>query len=258
VTARAVGAATGTNVLSRRAFLGGMLALAGASITGCNPLPRGRAIIVHGLGSTAASYRHTAPFDLLAHRLAAQGWAVDVMPYRTEGRGPAHAATLQGLFDEDPTGGLVLDLWLDDYEHRLARLAQVDGPTLLVGISWGGLLTLQAAGRASVQPDAYIAHLPATEPRLLEEFRRYDLSVLSAFNEPALQMPGLLSWATDDRRTGYRATAELCARLACDSTRYDSLGHNTTREVVDDLTAWARPLLDDHGRRPVSPSLSRG
>ena len=78
---------------------------------------------MHGLGSTAASYRHTAPFDLLAGGLAAQGWAVDVMPYRTEGRGPAHAATLQSLFDEDPTGATVLEMWLEDYERRLATSA---------------------------------------------------------------------------------------------------------------------------------------
>ena len=225
-----------------------MVAVAGASLAACVPAPRGRAILVHGLGSTAASYRRTAPFDLLADRLAAQGWAVDVMPYRTEGRGPAHGATLQSLFDEDPTGATVLEMWLEDYAQRLARLPWVDGPTILIGISWGGLLALQAAGRAGVRPDAYIAHLPATEPRLLEEFRSYDLSVLAALDEPALTMPGLLSWARDDDRTGYEATAELSARLGCDAQQYDSLGHNTTPQVVANLTGWTGRLLDSRGR----------
>ena len=220
-----------------------MVAVAGASLTGCNPAPRGRAILVHGLGSTAASYRHTAPFDLLTHRLVAQGWAVDVMPYRTEGRGPAQGATLQSLFTADPTGASVLEMWLEDYEDRVARLPWVDGPTMLIGISWGGLLTLQAAGRATVRPDAFVAHLPATEPRLIEEFRSYDLSVLSTFDEQSMTMPGLLSWATDDHRTGYQRTAELCARLGCDSREYDSLGHNTTPEVVANLTRWSSALL---------------
>jgi pimeloyl-ACP methyl ester carboxylesterase len=221
-----------------------MIAVAGASLAGCDAPPRGRAILVHGLGSTAASYRHTKPpVDLLVRRLSAQGWAVDVMPYRTEGRGPAHAATLQSLFDEDPTGTAVLELWLEDYDHRLARLPRVDGPTILIGISWGGLLTLQAAGRATVRPDAYIAHIPATDPRLIEEFRSYDLSVLAALDEPAMTMPGLLSWATDDHRTGYQATAELSARLGCDVEQYDSLGHETTPEVVANLTGWTGRLL---------------
>ena len=235
---------TDTGGLTRRAVLGGMLAVAGTSLVGCGPAPRGRAILVHGLGSTAASYRRTAPFDLLAARLAVQGWAFDVMPYRTEGRGPAHAATLQSLFDEDPTGATVLEMWLEDYDRRLAQLPSVDGPTLLIGISWGGLLTLQAAGRAATRPDAFIAHMPATEPTLLEEFRSYDLSVLAGLNEPALTMPGLLSWATDDHRTGYVVTADLCARLGCDAQQYDRLGHKTTGEVVADLTRWTGRLLD--------------
>ena len=236
-------AATGTRVLTRRAFLGGAAALAGATLVGCDPAPRGRAILVHGMGSTAASYRHKAPFPVLLDRLAAQGWAVDVMPYRTEGRGPAHAMTLASHFDDDPTGGTVLDMWLEDYERRIAGLPYVDGPTLLIGISWGGLLTLQAAGRASVRPDAYIAHIPATEPRLLDEFRSYDLSVLTSLDEPALTMPGLLSWATDDHRTGYVATAALAQRLGCDAKQYSWLGHETTPEVVANLTAWAGRLL---------------
>jgi pimeloyl-ACP methyl ester carboxylesterase len=230
--------------IGRRAFLGGMLALAGASVVGCGPAPRGRAILVHGMGSTAASYRHTAPFDLLAHRLAAQGWAVDLVPYRTEGRGPAHATTLRSLFDDDPTGAEVLDMWLEDYDLRLAGLPRVEGPTLLIGISWGGLLTLQAAGRALVRPDAFVAHLPATEPRLIEEFRTYDLSAISTLDEPALTMPGLLSWATDDRRTGYQATAALAARLGCDAHEYDALGHNTTEAVVAAMTGWTARLLE--------------
>ena len=237
-------ARTDANGLTRRALLGGTLALAGASLVGCDYRPpRGRAIIVHGLGSTADAYRRTATFDLLAHRLAVDGWAVDVMPYRTEARGPAHGAILQSLFDEDPTGANVLDLWLEDYEHRLAHLPGVNGPTIIIGVSWGGLLTLQAAGRGRVRPDAFIAHLPATEPTLIREFRSYDLSALATLDEPALTMPGLLSWATDDRRTGYRATLELCERLGCDAKQYDALGHNTTPAVVDHLADWAGQLL---------------
>jgi predicted alpha/beta hydrolase family esterase len=221
-----------------------MIAVAGASLAGCGPAPRGRAILVHGLGSTAASYRNKAPFGVFAAGMVAQGWALDVMPYRTEGRGPDHGATLQSLFDEDPTGATVLEMWLEDYEERVARLPAVDGPTLLIGISWGGLLTLQAAGRARVPPDAYIAHIPATEPRRLQEFRDYDLSVLSAFDEPAMTMPGLLSWATDDHRTGHQVTAALAARLGCDAKQYDSLGHKTTLEVVGHLMGWSAQLLD--------------
>ena len=57
-------------------------------------------------------------------------------------------------------------------------------------------------------------------------------------------MPGLLSWATDDQRTGYRATAELARRLGCDRKQYESLGHNTTVEVVAHLTGWAGQLRD--------------
>jgi hypothetical protein len=60
-------------------------------------------------------------------------------------------------------------------------------------------------------------------------------------------MPGLLSWATDDLRTGYRATADLHARLGCDADEYRSLGHNTTPEVVANLTGWAGRLLDAAG-----------
>ena len=240
----AVGAAAvGTNLLDRRTFLGGALAVAGASLVGCRRSPQGRAVIVHGLGSTASSYRTTAPFKVLVQRFALDGWTVDVMPYRTEGRGPAQAATLQALFDEDPTGAEVLDLWLEDYEQHLAGLPPVDGPTILVGISWGGLLTLQAAGRGSARPDAFIAHLPATEPRLIEEFSSYDLSAIASLDEQALTMPGLLSWATDDQRTGYKATAELARRLGCDHKQYETLGHSTTGEVVAHLTGWAGQML---------------
>ena len=67
--------------------------------------------------------------------------------------------------------------------------------------------------------------------------------MLAALNEPALTMPGLLSWATDDGRTGYEATAELSARLGCDVQHYDSLGHKTTGEVVANLTRWTARLL---------------
>ena len=235
-------------MLSRRALLGGMLAVAGASVAGCRPAPRGRVILVHGLGSQAATYRRRKPaVDLLARRLAAQGWAVDVMPYRTEGLGAAHAAALQDLFDQDPTGATVLDMWLEDYERHLTGLSRVDGPTILLGISWGGLLILQAAGRARVRPDGYIAHIPATDPRLIEEFGSYDLSALATLNEPALTMPGLLSWSTDDDRVGYEATEELGARLRCDTIEYVGLGHNTSDEVVANLTGWAGRLLDHRG-----------
>ena len=232
-------------MLSRRSLLGGMLAVAGASLVGCRPASLGRAILVHGLGSRAATYPHRKPpVELLVRRLAVQGWAVDVMPYRTEGQGPAHAATLQKLFDQDPTGATVLEMWLEDYDRHLADLPRVDGPTILLGISWGGLLCLQAAGRARLRPDAYIAHIPATEPRLIEEFGSYDLTVLAGLNEPAMTMPGLLSWAKDDRRVGCEATAELGGRLGCDVVQYDDLGHNTTDEVVVNLTRWTGRLLD--------------
>jgi alpha-beta hydrolase superfamily lysophospholipase len=242
-------AADGTDLLGRRTFLAGALAVAGASLAGCRRSAVGRAVVVHGLGSTARSYRTTAPFKGLVEGFAVEGWAVDVMSYRTEGRGPAHAAALQSLFDQDSTGANVLDLWLEDYERHVAGLAPVDGPTILVGISWGGLLALQAAGRGRVRPDAFIAHIPATEPRLIEEFSSYDLSVIGRLDESALTMPGLLSWATDDERTGYRATAALADRLGCDRKQYESLGHNTTGEVVAHLTGWAGRQRDQRRQR---------
>ena len=120
----------------------------------------------------------------------------------------------------------------DETKQRVARRRWVDGPTIVIGTV--AAPSLQAAGRAHARPDAYVAHLPAT-PRLLEEFCSYDLSVLAALDEPALTMPGLLSWATDDRRTGHQATAELSARLGCDVEQYGSLGHETTGEVVANL-----------------------
>lgn len=233
--------------MSRRTFLAALLAsVGGAAAAGFNSDPRphrGRVIVVHGLNTTAALYRSTSPFNTLEHSLAEQNWAVHTIPITGEGTGTTQATNLQTQFNADTTGANARSQWLTDYDTYVAGLPTVDGPTVVLGISWGGLLALQAAGRASTLPDAFMAHLPACDPNFLTEFTTYTLTALADLNEAAMTMPGYISWATDDTRVGYTDAKTLAqTTLGCDWHEYTSLGHVTDLEVVRNLLAWADAL----------------
>lgn len=229
-----------------------MISVAAAVImlTGCQYLPPptqtpsgtpppGNMVVYHGLGQSAESFAASDPYDDLIAGLRDQGWNVTVAAYSLEGE--TMAANMQAAFDADPTGATLRDTWVAEHDALVETLPP--GRTVVLGISMGGLISSQIAGRAEHRPDALVVHLPALDPNLLTEFTSYPLDGLSALDVDAMAgIPAYVSWATDDTRVGWSEARSLALAIGATGYEYTVLGHTTDSAVVADLLAFTATI----------------
>jgi len=108
--------------------------------------PKGRVLISHGYGEHGERYRHTAAW------LLGLGWAVSAMDYEGFGRSEGPRGDAHGI------GSFV-----DDFQTFLAQERDLgpEGPLVVLGHSFGGLVALLAALRDPKAQDGLILSSPA-------------------------------------------------------------------------------------------------
>jgi alpha-beta hydrolase superfamily lysophospholipase len=113
-------------------------------------IPRGRVLIVHGLGEHIKRYGHVA-----AH-LNARSWDVVGYDQRGHGKSPGNRGALKAADD-----------LLDDLARVIDAVRPTDGtPFILLGHSMGGAVAAQFVAEARRPVDALVLSSPALEPGL--------------------------------------------------------------------------------------------
>ena len=223
----------------RRAFLGalGLIAVGGLTARSCGPQIRGRMVLVHGLNQNVAESRAGEPWQRFEEQFADR-WELTIPEYE-----PYTSDTLTAAFEADPTGRTVRDEWVRRYDSTMLAEPPVGGLTVLVGLSWGGLLALHAATRGRYRPDAYVCVVPAASPSALAEFERFDLGVLGSFEESELaKIPGWIGWAEGDERVGSDVAVALARRVGAAGGAYPGPTHGLTDAMTADVATWVAGL----------------
>lgn len=208
--------------------------------------PRGCATVLHDAGD------HGARYEELAHRLAADGWAVALPDLRGHGRSEGergHSAGFQEVARD-------LDAILDHLAYRLP-----DEPQVLLGQGLGGL---QALAYAIDRPDR-VAALVLFSPLLEPEFQVPEKAggVRGLFKKVGPTSAGSLGWSPAMRTS----SAEAQAAISADTHMHDAVtvraaeGASEARERVTAAAGSLQtPTLILHGAGdPIaSSSTSQG
>jgi hypothetical protein len=129
-------------------------------------LARGRAYLLHGITATPASgfgpqgagSQYQLTLDLIA-----DGWECILAPYPEDFVPNDVLPAYTDLRDDPGLGTRWLNTSLRSWDNLVNRVTSRFGwmPSMVVGVSWGGLKALRLAAARS--PIAYVAHVPVTK-----------------------------------------------------------------------------------------------
>lgn len=190
--------------------------------------PRGRILIIHGLGEHCGRYDHVGTF------FVERGFAAYSFDLRGHGASGGRRVDIERF-----------DQFLDDVELMLDGLPQ-DVPTVMYGHSMGGLISTAYAVSERPQPDLYVLSAPALDAELPLPLKVAS-NVLSRIT-PKLMLPNSLKGEqlSRDPEVGKRYFADPLVQTKV-SARFGEITLGQLPLIRDQVDKVSRPTLVIHG-----------